>query len=94
MPGKPTVGGGAGGQRRDLLTGAATVERALDASLARADSDFVWQTPISCIGRPPSFPPWQGGMKGGFRYAIPENWLVTGAKIRTDPGADRDEAAA
>ena len=33
------------------------------------------QTRILCIARPPSFPPWQGGMKGGFRYAISENAL-------------------
>ncbi len=34
------------------------------------------QTRILCIARPPSFPPWQGGMKGGFRYAVSENALA------------------
>ena len=34
------------------------------------------QTRILCIARIPSFPPWQGGMKEGFRYAISENALM------------------
>ena len=29
-----------------------------------------------CIARPPSFPPWQGGMKGGSSYGISKNALT------------------
>ena len=38
----------------------------------------------------PSFPPWQGGMKGGFRYAISGNALKPwGTQARQRRGIDR-----
>ena len=42
------------------------------------------QTRILCVARPPSFPPWQGGMKGGLRYVISKKALIQLNSVNRD----------